>query len=47
MGRVERVKPSLPTPRGERRTQVEAILAVIPATQRRDQLLFRLIFEIG
>jgi integrase/recombinase XerD len=47
MGRVERVKPSPPTPRGVGRTQVEAILAVIPATQRRDRLLFRLIFETG
>ena len=47
MGRVERVKPSLPVPRGVERAQVEAILAVIPATQRRDRLLFRLIFETG
>ena len=47
MGRVERVKPGPPVPRGVGRTQVEAILAVIPATQRRDRLLFRLIFETG
>jgi integrase/recombinase XerD len=47
MGRVERVKPSPPTPRGVGRKQVEAILAVIPAAQRRDRLLFRLIFETG
>lgn len=47
MGRVARVKPSPQTPRGVRRAQVEAILAIIPATQRRDQLLFRLIFETG
>jgi integrase/recombinase XerD len=47
MGRVERVRPSPPVPRGVGRAQVEAILAVIPATQRRDQLLFRLIFETG
>jgi site-specific recombinase XerD len=47
MGRVDRVKPSPPIPRGVGRTQVETILAIIPATQRRDRLLFRSIFETG
>ena len=47
MGRVERFKLTPPAPRGVGRDCVEAILAVIPPTQRRDRLLFRLIFETG
>lgn len=47
MGRIERVTPTPPKPRGVGRTQVETILAAIPATQRRDRLLFRLLFETG
>lgn len=47
MGRVERVRLSPPAPRGVGRAQVEAILVMIPTTQRRDRLLFRLIFETG
>ena len=47
MGRVERVKLPAYEPRGVGREQVEAILAIIPRTQRRDRLLFRLIFETG
>jgi len=47
MGRIERVKLAPPAPRGVGRAPVEAILAVIPPTQRRDRLLFRLIFETG
>ncbi len=46
-GRVERVKCDPPVPRGVGRKQVEAILVIIPTTQRRDRLLFRLIFETG
>jgi integrase/recombinase XerD len=47
MGRVERVKLAPALPRGIGRAQVEAILALIPAKQQRDRLLFRLIFETG
>jgi integrase/recombinase XerD len=47
MGRVERIKLAPPAPRGVGRAAVEAILAVIPPTGRRDRLLFRLIFETG
>ncbi|MGZ5949272.1 MAG: tyrosine-type recombinase/integrase [Isosphaeraceae bacterium] len=39
--------PTRPRPRALSRGQVEAILAVIPAAQWRDRLLFRLIFETG
>jgi len=47
MARVARVRLDPPRPRGLKRAQVEAILAVIPATQYRDRLLFRLMFETG
>ena len=47
MGRVDRVRLNPPQPRGVGRAQVEAILAQIPANRRRDQVLFRLIFETG
>jgi len=47
MARVERVRLDPPTPRGLKRFQIEAILTAIPAAQRRDRLLFRLIFETG
>ncbi len=47
MARVERVKPDAPKVLGLKRPQVEAILAAIPASQVRDRLLFRLIFETG
>ena len=40
-----RVEPPLPRPRP--RADVEAVLAVIPPTHRRDQLLFRLLLELG
>jgi integrase/recombinase XerD len=47
MARIERVHRDPPRPRALSREQVEAILAVIPVARRRDQLLFRLIFETG
>jgi integrase/recombinase XerD len=47
MARIERVHRDPPHPRALSREQVEAVLAIIPATQRRDRLLFRLIFETG
>jgi site-specific recombinase XerD len=47
MLRIERVRPDPPAPRGVKRAQVEAILAVIPPRQVRDRLLFRLILETG
>jgi len=47
MARVERVRPDPPRPRGLKRERIEAIMAAIPTTERRDRLLFRLIFETG
>ena len=47
MASVARVRPDPPRPRSLGRGPVEAILKVIPAAQRRDRLLFRLIFETG
>ena len=47
MARVERVHLDPPVPRGLMRTQIEAILRAIPATQQRDRLLVRLIVETG
>ena len=47
MALVERVRPDPPRPRSVGREPVEAILTIIPAAQRRDRLLFRLIFETG
>jgi integrase/recombinase XerD len=47
MGRVERIKRDPPARRALDRAQVETILARLPATQRRDRLLFRLLFETG
>jgi integrase/recombinase XerD len=47
MASVTRVRPDPPRPRSVGRGPVEAILKVIPAAQRRDRLLFRLIFETG
>ena len=44
---IERLKLAPPEPRGLPRSQIEAILAGIPARRRRDRLLFRLIFETG
>jgi len=47
MASVARVRPDPPRPRSLGRGPVEAILKVIPPGQRRDRLLFRLIFETG
>jgi integrase/recombinase XerD len=44
---IERVHRDPPRPRSLGRKPVEAILALIPTTQKRDRLLFRLIFETG
>lgn len=44
---LERPKIPPPHPRGLRRDDIERILAVIPARQTRDTLLFRLLFETG
>ena len=47
MRRLDRVHLDPPAPRGLRAGEVAAILAAIPAHRRRDQLLFRLIAELG
>jgi integrase/recombinase XerD len=47
MASVARVRPEPPRPRAVGRGPVEEILKVIPVAQRRDRLLFRLIFETG
>lgn len=47
MLKLERVRKTPALPRSLPRERVEAILAVIPAIERRDRLLFRLIFETG
>jgi integrase/recombinase XerD len=47
MALVERIDRDPPRPRSLGRKPVEAILRMIPTAQRRDRLLFRLIFETG
>lgn len=47
MIKIERVQKKPALPRSLPRERVEAILSAIPSTQRRDRLLFRLIFETG
>ena len=47
MALVERVDRDPPRPRSLGRKPVEAMLRMIPTAQRRDRLLFRLIFETG
>lgn len=47
MAKVERVRLASPAPRGVTREQVETVLAAIPATRRRDRVLFRLLLETG
>lgn len=47
MLKLERVRRDPATPRSLPRTRVEVVLATIPATQQRDRLLFRLLFETG
>ncbi|NNJ13631.1 tyrosine-type recombinase/integrase [Chloroflexales bacterium ZM16-3] len=45
--KLDRVRVPEPTPRGVERDQIDAILAVIPRDQLRDQVLFRLLAETG
>ena len=45
--KLERTRKVPALPRSLPRRRVEAILAVIPATKRRDRLLFHIIFETG
>lgn len=47
MDKISRVKHAPSLPRSIGREKVESIFAVIPANQKRDRLLFRLIFETG
>jgi site-specific recombinase XerD len=47
MLKLERVQRTPRTPRPLPRAYIEAVLAVIPPKQRRDRVLFRLIFETG
>lgn len=47
MARIDPVKREEPAIRALTRAEVEQILAVIPRRQRRDRLLFRLLFETG
>lgn len=47
MAKVDAVKRDPPVSRALTRAEVEKILAVIPASQKRDRLLFRLLFETG
>jgi integrase/recombinase XerD len=47
MALIERVRRDPPCIRSLGRKPVEVILAIIPTAQRRDRLLFRLIFEMG
>lgn len=45
--KLDRVRVPDPNPRGVPRTTIDAVLAVIPRDQLRDQLLFRLLVETG
>ena len=47
MLKLERVHRTPRKPRPLSRESIEAVLATIPTTQRRDRVLFRLIFETG
>jgi site-specific recombinase XerD len=47
MARIERVKLDPPLTRGVNAEKIEDILAVIPAAEKRDRLLFRLLAETG
>ncbi len=44
---LERPRLPPPHPKGLRRADIERILAAIPTAQRRDALLFRLLYETG
>jgi integrase/recombinase XerD len=45
--KLERVQVPEPMPRGVERARIDAVLAAIPRTHLRDQLLFRLLVETG
>lgn len=47
MAKIDPVKRGSPAIRALTRAEVEKILATIPASQQRDRLLFRLLFETG
>ncbi len=47
MTKLDRVRLPDPKPRGVPRATVEQILAQVPRAQRRDRLLFRLVYETG
>lgn len=47
MLKLERVRQAPRTPRSVPRASIEAILGVIPTKQRRDRVMFRLIYETG
>jgi len=47
MAYIERIKPDPPRQRGIDRATVEMVITSIPAMQRRDRLLFRLLLETG
>ncbi len=47
MVKLDRVRVPEPKPRGLERSQIDAILTVIPHDQLRDRLLFRLLAETG
>ncbi len=47
MGKVARVRPPDPAPRGLPAARVAALLKAIPRAQRRDRLLFRLLYATG
>jgi len=47
MARIDRVRPDPPRPRGLTHERIEAIMALIPPTEKRDRLLFRLMVETG
>lgn len=44
---LERPRLPPPHPKGLRRAEIERIFAAIPTSQRRDALLFRLVYETG
>jgi len=47
MTKLDRVRLPDPRPRGVPRATVELVLAQVPRAQRRDRLLFRLVYETG
>jgi integrase len=47
MEKIDRIQREPPLPRGVGREKAEKILSAIPSEEKRDRLLFRLIFETG